>query len=454
MENKKYFILNGKQKQGPYTLDNLKEIGIGRNTMVWYAGMEKWMTATELPELKEIVVLIPPKVSSKRTRMLIILIAIVLVGGGFVATRIFSNPKVVVMNQPSLSNQQLYNLYAPSVVLIQHRYMYRITVDEKRFFFDDYYSYDESTGYLKGLTNDSMQAAEHAQPIQGTGFFTGSSGQILTNRHVARSAPTETEQQMIGHYFIRSLEGALASINFSDSVKRKKEENDSLLSALLDDSATNASLIADVKEKITEAEEYLAEDNDYDVLKTDAATVESIKNNTMLVEKVTLQLSVFPEGTSDINEYNGIPCVVVATSDDENVDLALLQTTIKRLPDTSLKKIDLSRISNIDFDEGLSPQMSERLILIGFNRGSDLAQTTEGIQSQLTDGKVSQNTDAYKLMYTIPTLPGSSGSPVFDEKGRLVSVNFADITQTQSFNYGIQPRQIKNFLKAHGMELN
>jgi len=95
--------------------------------------------------------------------------------------------------------------------------------------------------------------------------------------------------------------------------------------------------------------------------------------------------------------------------------------------------------------------MSERLILIGYNRGSQLAATTRGLQAQLTDGRVSQNNDDYKLMYTIPTMPGSSGSPVFDEKGNVVSVNFAGVVNTQSFNYGIQTKQIKYFLESNGL---
>jgi hypothetical protein len=33
----------------------------------------------------------------------------------------------------------------------------------------------------------------------------------------------------------------------------------------------------------------------------------------------------------------------------------------------------------------------------------------------------------------VPTLPGLSGSPVLDDKGRLVSVNFTGMSETQSF---------------------
>lgn len=50
------------------------------------------------------------------------------------------------------------------------------------------------------------------------------------------------------------------------------------------------------------------------------------------------------------------------------------------------------------------------------------------------------------MLYTIPSMPGSSGSPIFDVYGRVIGVNFAGYLETQSFNFGIQPKQIKNFL--------
>lgn len=49
-------------------------------------------------------------------------------------------------------------------------------------------------------------------------------------------------------------------------------------------------------------------------------------------------------------------------------------------------------------------------------------------------------------MYSIPALPGSSGSPVVNMKGELVAVNYAGLNGTQNFNYGIRIKYLRDLL--------
>ena len=93
-----------------------------------------------------------------------------------------------------------------------------------------------------------------------------------------------------------------------------------------------------------------------------------------------------------------------------------------------------------------------KLYMIGFNRGPNLALTNEGIKAQITQGNISQNTDSIKIMYSIPALQGSSGSPVVNQYGELVAVNFAGISTTQGFNYGIKAERLKEILNDTGIQ--
>lgn len=84
--------------------------------------------------------------------------------------------------------------------------------------------------------------------------------------------------------------------------------------------------------------------------------------------------------------------------------------------------------------------------MTSFNLGPTLALTKEGIKSQFNSGTISQRTED-RLMYSIPALPGSSGSPVVNLQGQLVAINFAGINTTQNFNYGIRVKHLKNLIE-------
>ncbi len=90
--------------------------------------------------------------------------------------------------------------------------------------------------------------------------------------------------------------------------------------------------------------------------------------------------------------------------------------------------------------------------MIGYNAGPILANTKSGIKVQMTSGKITQLPDSDRLLYDIPTLQGSSGSPVIDDQGNLVAVNYAKLGNT-NFNFGIPVNKIEKFLYAPGSML-
>jgi S1-C subfamily serine protease len=66
---------------------------------------------------------------------------------------------------------------------------------------------------------------------------------------------------------------------------------------------------------------------------------------------------------------------------------------------------------------------------------------------QMTGGRITQMPDGSRLLYSIPTMQGSSGSPVVDDRGNLVGVNFAKLNGTDNFNFGIPLQKVRRFVK-------
>jgi hypothetical protein len=56
-----YFIHINGTEQGPFTFEALKSMNIDRNTMVWYNGLDQWVKAEQVEELKPLFEMTPPK---------------------------------------------------------------------------------------------------------------------------------------------------------------------------------------------------------------------------------------------------------------------------------------------------------------------------------------------------------------------------------------------------------
>lgn len=64
---KKYFLHNGSESSGPFTLEELKAKRISKTTPVWFEGMEHWKIAGEIPELTSVFVVSPPPFKTATT---------------------------------------------------------------------------------------------------------------------------------------------------------------------------------------------------------------------------------------------------------------------------------------------------------------------------------------------------------------------------------------------------
>ena len=59
----KFYYLDGQNKKGPYTEEELINLNLNNDTLVWKKGFDNWKFIKDIPELKEII---PPPVPPKR----------------------------------------------------------------------------------------------------------------------------------------------------------------------------------------------------------------------------------------------------------------------------------------------------------------------------------------------------------------------------------------------------
>lgn len=52
---KKYYIYDGQEQKGPFSLEELKTKSISHNTLIWYEGIENWVEASQVEELKPLI---------------------------------------------------------------------------------------------------------------------------------------------------------------------------------------------------------------------------------------------------------------------------------------------------------------------------------------------------------------------------------------------------------------
>jgi len=144
------------------------------------------------------------------------------------------------------------------------------------------------------------------------------------------------------------------------------------------------------------------------------------------------------------------------SSEETEIDLAIIQLKDKSTPsfiktifnfsDNNPNIQNGTMESDEKFDLKKPLRIDRKVYMIGFNYGPSIGSTDDGLKAQLTQGTVSQESGEKKVLYSIPSLEGSSGSPVIDEWGNLVAINFAKVTGTQSFNYGILSKHLKTLL--------
>ena len=329
------------------------------------------------------------------------------------------------------SAEEIYNEKASGVVMILNEYFYSITLPTG----ESFYFSDIQDGKLLNVAFSQNQVKTTYS--FGTGFFIDNYGGILTNRHVVNHYIKKSD---VIHY-VQNLLSALAA--YAQERQEKAMYEGGRIYQYLRQSQYDsryASYDEQLKQRLYELS------REYDQAQNYIAQIKSISASQIAVRfhsKVGIAFNdSYVSGPSDFKQ-----CTVEKESEDENVDLALIRLADAVTPQgAAVFSTGVDSHGKIKATSADKLTLDQQLYLLGYNQGIALASTTEGIKAQLTSGKISQKPDQYRLLYTIPILQGSSGSPVVNSYGDLVAVNFAAVSGTQSFNFGIPIHQIRAFL--------
>lgn len=300
-----------------------------------------------------------------------------------------------------------------------------------------YFTDIDDDGSLSNLT--SNQDSIKKSTGYGTGFIISDKGEIATANHVIQRSINENE---VRNSIFRAIERAKSDLNYEYQSLCKDYEDLQFAIEYGDlwgepsDNMENRIHLYAIEQRIEECRQLYS-------------NLSSINPHTFNISQKT-SIGIAYNDTHITDDSDFIPCV--SEKVDEENDLAVIQLKDKTTPKDkyvfSIPSADpLENYSYIDkILKSIYKDKNENIFMIGFNLGPALALTSEGLKAQVNKGNISQKQDT-RLLYSIPALPGSSGSPVINSEGELIGVNHAGINQTQSFNYGIRVKHLRKLFE-------
>lgn len=358
--------------------------------------------------------------------------------------------------QQQKTPEQLFEERASGVVVILNEYYYEMKLPNGN---SVYFTGFDKDGDLENFTPDIDEIKKNCQIMTGTGFFINDKGTIITNRHVARP----------------QLDMAKAKGAYMSLVKGVKEFLEYGKSQMQQQYAELERQKSDCSYYDLNTNMYYYDSDKLNEIKNQQNELEQSYNETTnILEGLNgidpSSLKIIPVCkiglaynntyvTSEEDFFGSNSCVVTKVSEKDDVDLAQIQLKNQTTPEKAYifdvlgekeqKKTIFERIN--DFmgknkdDEQL--KIDQQLYMIGYNAGLILGTTKQGIKVQMTSGKLTQLPDGQRLLYSIPAVQGSSGSPILDASGNLVGVNFAKLNGTDNFNFGIPLDKVRQFVK-------
>lgn len=285
------------------------------------------------------------------------------------------------------SPEEIYAYYSKSVAMICHTYYFEVNAAGD--LVGQFVFYTDENG------TEDIAPVEKLGPMSGfgTGFFVSADGKIMTNRHVTNLNMGEKDHlDALKNYFQLYFEQYASALQ----AKNPKE----------------------------------------------AARYRNASNN-IEVSIITNSIGIAPNDTYVTSFSDFMPCTVLGDTGSEEIDLGLIQLNTKTLPLAVEHFVNLEKIDT-DIVEGRT------LFTIGFPRALSIGNTAQGVEAQKQSGHISQVRGNVQFGHNLNIDHGSSGSPIFSDKGVLIGVvNAGFLASSGNFNIGIQASHAVELLNKY-----
>lgn len=320
----------------------------------------------------------------------------------------------------TLTEEQLYQRYNRSVVMLQGIYHYEVKIDGL-----DFDQFNKFVGYCKKLGIEGSEEVDyihnkyillHGVPVavddmtdkqlvetilelnenegmySGTGFFISQDGIIATNLHVVKPW----------------LEGNVDK-QLENFLKKK---------------------FALAVDAISKLYHILGENSNY------AAYISQLK-----VEGKLDYIALVGQGEV-FDPENVRKCQPYSTRNDENLDkdVALVKMVSNNFP-RNYTWINFK--DSVDYNEDVL-KVGKHVTTIGFPKGRTLQsdQSNKVINAFAASGAISREANEFGFWFNATSSGGASGSPVFNDKGMLIGVLNSGF-RSEDYTFGIKAKYIK-----------
>lgn len=336
----------------------------------------------------------------------------------------------------NMSEKEIEETTSSGVVLVQNQSYYEVVLSNGESL---YFTGFDKDGDIDGIEFDKDSVK--VSTSYGTGFFISEEGQIATNAHVVSNMLADKEVNKSVSKVLEGLKKLLVLVY--DNTKEEYDE------------AVLAYNYANYSDEVSYEEFYqikaykIALEEKLDNFREYYHEIDNIRASDSEI-KYHNEISIAYNNTFVTTPRDFISCVVTHTDADH--DIAIIQLKDKKTPEDKyifeIPEEDPLEIYTFteDITAKISDDKNSKLFMSSFNLGPTLALTKEGVKSQFNNGSISQKTED-RLMYSIPTLPGSSGSPVVNHMAQLVAINYAGLNGTQNFNYGIRVKYLRKLIE-------